>query len=772
MAIQIKISHNPNTFQQLFLYLSTIMISFLIAITIFFCLIFQSIITKEAHKANQVEIVSISQQADDLLYRIEEITQQLRNNSYIFDFMSYTLSWSSFSDIQLMKNIQYLQRSILPTLSYINDIHIYSEKNDVYISTSRIQKLAKEQKEQLQNRLESLEREIWTFNEDIDGFNFANSSDNLLRIVKISDVFGNSGLIILEIDLVKFGEYISQINKNPNRIVVIYDSNDQIVYCTTEEFDFTDLNNSTAGQGEIIKIGSQKFLKNSIRSKINYWQYVIYTPITEITTSLRQLIIFVAILLFVFPFIILLVTRTAANRIYAPLSNLSKLFLEKNSPVDSPVHDAYEQIHSGIVHLLQQLSVQDKELAANRSSSERYEMEVKRYFIYRIMMGDITNNEVINDECAFLQINNNDYFDIILVDIPSLWQNKENIAEENSIAQQLIILLKNILANSVMPVSLFYSEEDEYLICVVSYSCNSLEEMEKSLKVSCEFIQNLLLSQFQLDNTIAIGLPEIGIISLSQSYIQAKKAMKYRYILDNTRILSYRDIVNSGNANKTDKYQEYTFRQQIMKAKPKELKAITSQYLQLLDENVLFETEYEFICKDILNVLCDYITEHNLPLLLYNDIFNKFVNFGSFFPSFKAFHNWILNDFLDSIVSEDYTDSVNRIVSAAIDYIHVHVQEDISLNELAQRLGITSPYLSKIFKEQTGINFKEYLTQQKMNFAQEKLKNTNLQISEIAYMIGYNTLHQFSVVFKKTFGITPNAYRKEYYLFRERTKNK
>lgn len=88
-----------------------------------------------------------------------------------------------------------------------------------------------------------------------------------------------------------------------------------------------------------------------------------------------------------------------------------------------------------------------------------------------------------------------------------------------------------------------------------------------------------------------------------------------------------------------------------------------------------------------------------------------------------------------------------------------YTNPNLSLKMLSSEFGITVSYISKIFKEQFGTNFSDYIANKRIEKAKELLSTTNLSISEIALKLGYVDSSIFIKNFKKNTGITPGAYR-------------
>lgn len=99
-------------------------------------------------------------------------------------------------------------------------------------------------------------------------------------------------------------------------------------------------------------------------------------------------------------------------------------------------------------------------------------------------------------------------------------------------------------------------------------------------------------------------------------------------------------------------------------------------------------------------------------------------------------------------------------VQLAKDYIDSHYAENITLNLIADQAHINPAYLSALFKEETGVNYIDYLTSLRMEKAKALLTDASLNLSQIAEMVGYNSARYFSKIFETQMGIKPSEYRR------------
>lgn len=103
------------------------------------------------------------------------------------------------------------------------------------------------------------------------------------------------------------------------------------------------------------------------------------------------------------------------------------------------------------------------------------------------------------------------------------------------------------------------------------------------------------------------------------------------------------------------------------------------------------------------------------------------------------------------------------IIEKAKEYIQSHYHSDLSLDDISRILDISPYYFSKIFKDETGVNFIDYLTNIRLEKAKELLQSTDYSMKEICTMIGYSDPNYFSRTFKKNVGVTPTEYKEGRY---------
>ncbi len=127
----------------------------------------------------------------------------------------------------------------------------------------------------------------------------------------------------------------------------------------------------------------------------------------------------------------------------------------------------------------------------------------------------------------------------------------------------------------------------------------------------------------------------------------------------------------------------------------------------------------------------------------------------------EELREWFINKITTAThdVANRREEKSTDIIKTAKRYIEENFANDISLDDVSNVVNISPYYFSKIFKEESGLNFIEYLTNVRMEKAKELLTSSDLSMKEICSMCGYTDPNYFSRSFKKNVGVTPTEYK-------------
>ncbi len=129
----------------------------------------------------------------------------------------------------------------------------------------------------------------------------------------------------------------------------------------------------------------------------------------------------------------------------------------------------------------------------------------------------------------------------------------------------------------------------------------------------------------------------------------------------------------------------------------------------------------------------------------------------------KDFHLQGYSFFLTFLVGMlEKTDSCSEMthdIQKVMEFINLHIEEQIYIEELANLSGLSVTHLKKKFRQQIGISPREYINLRKVEQAKEMLKNASGSVTEIAYTLQFGSSNYFASVFKQFAGCSPSEYR-------------
>ncbi|XID90517.1 helix-turn-helix domain-containing protein [Paenibacillaceae bacterium WGS1546] len=102
------------------------------------------------------------------------------------------------------------------------------------------------------------------------------------------------------------------------------------------------------------------------------------------------------------------------------------------------------------------------------------------------------------------------------------------------------------------------------------------------------------------------------------------------------------------------------------------------------------------------------------------------------------------------------------VIRQAKEYIDANYTSDLSLEQVAEAMGLKPQYFSRLFKTCSGITFIDYLTQLRIEKAKDMMGEPHLSLKCIGRSIGYRDPNYFSRVFRKTVGVSPSQFREQH----------
>lgn len=307
---------------------------------------------------------------------------------------------------------------------------------------------------------------------------------------------------------------------------------------------------------------------------------------------------------------------------------------------------------------------------------------------------------------------------------------------------------------------LLFVPSGEYLYGILNFPARNNENIRKALRSS--FNQILARKDFLGGAQLSAGIGTMvrKAEELPSSFLAAQRAVAERLVEGVGRML---EIDGDGGS---------LFEKKLMGRFTRNLE----NALQTLNTEEIVNT-VQAICQEsletprvhgweILELVCQcgslFILRMDFPnkAELQKEFENNCDNYTSARDLFGYLQDFMVKK-IDQLIARRKEDSV-RPVRLAKQYIHNHYQEQITLEEVSEHVGLTSAYFSVLFKKETEIGFAKYLMNERIEGAKELLRETSLSVGEICRRVGYNDLKHFTRLFEKSVGVKPAVYRKLY----------
>lgn len=272
------------------------------------------------------------------------------------------------------------------------------------------------------------------------------------------------------------------------------------------------------------------------------------------------------------------------------------------------------------------------------------------------------------------------------------------------------------------------------------------------IKLAAHIIVSLK-ERFFVNVSIGVG-GEKSILNLHASYEEAVRCLRYKGVHNVVRI---RDV-EKAEVSPTE-YNELENR--LLKSIKFGKAEIINLFVELLDQiRGLEENVYRNKIFEIL-----VLASHEARLAGQNIL--DYIDFKQYFESnwdlpIEKVERWAYQrfEYLINSVQTSRLEIRSDAVNSAIHYMEEHYMEEITLEEIARYIGISPQHFSKIFKEETGINYIEWLTNLRLDIAKRLLAEGGKTVKEVCYQVGYNDPNYFSRIFRKTIKTSPTEFAK------------
>jgi two-component system, response regulator YesN len=562
------------------------------------------------------------------------------------------------------------------------------------------------------------------------------------------------GIIVTLINKQEIEKLLNNVNVGDAGLVFIMDSKERIISsvggrecCIKPQ----EVNTKHYENNNISIFNENGMMVSFITSPYNKWKYVSVVPesdvmkkvdyIKNITISITAVILIIGI--FIASFL--------SYRNTKPIKDLVALTREFIGGERNAAANEYDHIQNTLVQLIENNKSVHLEL-------EKQMPLLQAAFIRRLLNGEFYDEEEINNYAANIKMDirgKNLVVFIIRIDGYEDSVSKEELKELDILRMLIKIELAEYIAGRCYCYDLDENKVANLLLLESDFESVCIEMVEDiSLRIS-EKVDNINSKSTLF---FAVGNIHKNILNTNISFYEARLALDYiestvgKRIVWNKTIpkesenyyypleleLRLINLIKAGEFEETEKLVNIIYRENF------EIRKLSCEMVkQLLSEikGTIIKVG-EYIDED------DYIKKK----------FEKVDKAKSIEDTFKII-NEAYNHFC-SLMKEQKSNSKVEFIQKVTEYIGCnYMKEELNLAMVALEFEVSEAYMYQLFKKHVGNTFSNYLEDLRMKYACELLNEEDLNIKDIAKMVGYNNDHSFRRAFKRINGTAPTDYR-------------
>lgn len=509
--------------------------------------------------------------------------------------------------------------------------------------------------------------------------------------------------------------------------------------------DFVGVFNSTANDNSV-SISYRK-------STYNGWTYVSVVPTEMITRQAKAIgLTFILVSLGVL-LATVIVALIASRKMYSPVKNIYRSLLTDKDTNNKK--DEFTEISNRIQDILSDQSKLKFELKGQQH-------QLVEFLVRKMMLGE-TNLQEIQERLHYYGYGYTHQWNImrvLLVQIDRL--DSDRFTDKD---RDLLLFAISNIASEVVPVGerippIVISES---VVILMGTETQSEEAFKESVYNMAAEIQASVKNYLQLQTSVGISRSCEIWSEVGRGYEEGENALKYRARLGEAVILFIEDVQpDKSKEILYPKDLEYDLSQAIKSLDKERARVALSLMMAALSKEDYDHNEYQMslvrLLMELIRLLQDAGISHHLLKVGEESLFEELLHIHTTWEIEAWFGDKIVCPAI-LLLEERQKAQFSSISQEVKNLIEEAFDTDLTLEKCSVRLNYHPQYISRVFRQETGINFTDYLSQYRLNVAKKWLKETDLTITEIALKLKYNNPANFIRYFRKMEGITPGQFR-------------
>jgi two-component system response regulator YesN len=389
---------------------------------------------------------------------------------------------------------------------------------------------------------------------------------------------------------------------------------------------------------------------------------------------------------------------------------------------------------------------------------------LKKDFIRRLLFDDTKDIPSLQQEINLLGLEldtRNLAVVAFEIDDYQMLQEKFTRKEMGTILSSIEDMTVQILKDSGKSVA-SHIDKGKFVIIFSFGSIHSDLFIYNQMLTSVDRIKVSIKRYLNITASFSVGKLLNNIAEIGRYYQEADLALRDKFYKGKDNILRESSIQKAGKKfTNLDIQDEKCILHALKAMDRKKLSEHVDRVFEKMLENEPDYKSTQMICVELINILNRVAREISIDIgEIYTDEDIPYDEMKKY-ETISDVKQWILHIYLKLIdrielfqLRSDYSDNITK----SMEYIHKNFKRNISLNDVADYIGVNSSYLSRTFKEECGKGFVEYLNFVRVEYVKRMLGDGHARLKDTAVEAGFNNYTYFFKVFKSLTGMTPAEY--------------
>jgi two-component system response regulator YesN len=512
----------------------------------------------------------------------------------------------------------------------------------------------------------------------------------------------------------------------------------------------------SGNEGSVVQpINGKDMFVTYTTSAVNGWTYLVAQPVNVVLEKVLYIKKITFTLAFIFLTIGLFFAYVFAYRNSRPLKHIMQTILERTDWKGNSKTDTYRFIKDSVSQLIDN----------NREMKEKMEKQIpllQAALFERLLKGE---NVSLKDVPVLLQHfgieQQGKYYAAVIL---HMRRNSSNL--DPDVLEQLDMVrinVKDILQQEILDHAHWHDATEDQIVLLFSFGLEDSSDRSAHLEEMLIRIDEAIEARLNLSVKFASGNVYEGLLNISRSYEEAKEAMDYLIWRNRNGAIRFDQMPKEsngyyypadmerrlGNLAKAGDHENVTaLLQELYRINFKE-KHLLVPMLRLFI-HVMWGSVFKLLPQVGMEEgkVLEYMTPFTGDTASYEGLEKNYRSLADIYRQvcdFVGVHKKSQNELL--------LEKIQKLLHGS------YAQADLCLDSVAERMNISTGYLSQFYKEQTGTNFSEYLEELRMEHAKALLARTDLPVYEIAQQVGYSSSNTFCRAFKRINGVSTTVYR-------------